>query len=114
VLWNDGANPSTPGPQEFQLADRNGNASVPIEAHESESVWELRLNLATETHNNVGHFSLLRAGHDAPVLVDFNFLTREFRFAIAQALLHIIVGERPTATVLVPEQSAMAKAASAG
>jgi UDP-GlcNAc:undecaprenyl-phosphate GlcNAc-1-phosphate transferase len=115
VVWNGGINPpSTAGLQDCGFGGCHVASSARSNAPESESIWELRLVLATETHNNLGHFSLLRAGQDAPVLVDFNFLTREFRFAVAQTLLHIIVGERSSATILVPEQSAMAKAASAG
>jgi UDP-GlcNAc:undecaprenyl-phosphate/decaprenyl-phosphate GlcNAc-1-phosphate transferase len=58
----------------------------------SESMWELRLELNTESNHRLGHFSLLRVGFENPLLVDFNFLSCEFRMALSNAVLRAMNG----------------------
>ena len=53
----------------------------------SESVWELRLELSADPQHRLGCFSLLRIGVDTPLLVDFNLLSCEFRMALSNAVL---------------------------
>ena len=117
MLVGEGSlDPSDGGGTDPHAVNENGSSVVPSETQDSGSVWELRLSLATDAHTNVGHFSLLRVRQELPILVDFNFLTREFRSAVANAVLHLTDGNKyPEETSsVVPERSVVAKAASAG
>jgi UDP-GlcNAc:undecaprenyl-phosphate/decaprenyl-phosphate GlcNAc-1-phosphate transferase len=114
AFWSSNVKPRIDQLKDFQMVDGHGSASFHPGSSNPESLWELRLSLATENHQHLGHFCLLRASQDVPVLVDFNFLTREFRQAVANAVLHIAVGGRSPAMCLIPERRAIAKAASAG
>jgi len=116
LVWEGCLEPSDGGGTDRHAVNENGSSVVPSETQDSGSVWELRLGLATDAHTNVGHFSLLRVRQEMPILVDFNFLTREFRSAVANAVLHLTDGNKyPEETSsVVPERSVVAKAASAG
>jgi UDP-GlcNAc:undecaprenyl-phosphate/decaprenyl-phosphate GlcNAc-1-phosphate transferase len=72
----------------------------------SDTMWELRLELLTETQHRLGHFSLLRVGSENPLLVDFNLLSCEFRIALSQALLRVTHGARTPMRKPLPERSA--------
>jgi len=79
-----------------------------------ESVWELRLELNTESNHRFGHFSLLRVGFETPLLVDLNFLSCEFRMALSSAVLRVMNGNVSSAVPPVPQKrGAVVKAASA-
>jgi len=85
------------------------------DAGNSESVWELRLELNTETHHKLGYFSLLRKGVDIPLLVDFNLLSCAFRDALSGAVLRSMNGHRFSVRRAVPGNgAATVKKASAG
>jgi UDP-GlcNAc:undecaprenyl-phosphate GlcNAc-1-phosphate transferase len=77
-------------PGKILEAHRNGEDSKEI--RDLESAWELRLALATDDHRIFGHCELLRRARNSPLLVDFNFLTRDFRTALAIAVLRSIDG----------------------
>jgi UDP-GlcNAc:undecaprenyl-phosphate/decaprenyl-phosphate GlcNAc-1-phosphate transferase len=84
-------------------------------AGNGESVWELRLELNTESHDRLGYFSLLRKGVDNPLLVDFNLLSCAFRSALSGAVLRSMNGHRSSARRAVPGNGAASvKIASAG
>jgi UDP-GlcNAc:undecaprenyl-phosphate/decaprenyl-phosphate GlcNAc-1-phosphate transferase len=68
----------------------------------NESIWELRLDLYSEPHHRLGHVSLLRTRFDDPLLVDFNLLSREFRIALANAVLRSMNGHASAALVPRP------------
>jgi hypothetical protein len=64
------------------------------DAGNSESVWELRLELSADEHHPLGHFSLLRRGVDSPLLVDLNLLSCTFRSALSGAVFRSMNGHR--------------------
>jgi UDP-GlcNAc:undecaprenyl-phosphate GlcNAc-1-phosphate transferase len=90
------------------LADTFSNVPMPWSQHTADgeleflwsdvrkggALWELRLELITESHDRLGHFSLLRVGSENPLLVDFNLLSGEFRVALSHALLRATNGGR--------------------
>lgn len=80
---------------------------------ETESLWELRLDLNSGAHNRLGHFTFLRAGFDSHLLVDINLLTCDFRLALSSALLRAMHGNQFSVTRLSVEKVQAAKAASA-
>lgn len=85
------------------------------DAGKSESVWELRLELNTDPHHRLGHFSLLRKGVESPLLVDCNLLSCEFRIALSEAVLRAMNGHRSSVRRAAPGNGAAApKVASAG
>jgi hypothetical protein len=84
------------------------------DAGEGESIWELRLELNSDPHYPLGHFSLLRKDVDNPLLVDFNLLSCEFRSALSRAVLRSMNGHRASVRRATPGKSAAAaKVASA-
>ena len=84
------------------------------DAGKSESVWELRLELNTDPHHRLGHFSLLRRGVESPLLVDCNLLSCEFRSALSGAVLRAMNGHRSSVRRTAPGHGAAApKVASA-
>jgi UDP-GlcNAc:undecaprenyl-phosphate GlcNAc-1-phosphate transferase len=84
------------------------------DAGESESIWELRLELNSDPQYQLGHFSLLRKEVENPLLVDFNLLSCEFRSALAEAVLRSMNGHRSSVRRTAPGNgAAAAKVASA-
>jgi UDP-GlcNAc:undecaprenyl-phosphate/decaprenyl-phosphate GlcNAc-1-phosphate transferase len=79
----------------------------------SKSMWELRLELNTENNHSLGYFSLLRVGFENPLLVDFNFLSCEFRMALSSAVLRATNGNLSSVRRPVPGKTSVAKVASA-
>jgi UDP-GlcNAc:undecaprenyl-phosphate GlcNAc-1-phosphate transferase len=85
------------------------------DAGNSESVWELRLELNTESHHRLGYFSLLRKGLESPLLVDFNLLSCAFRSALSGAVLRSMNGHQTSFRRAVPGNGGAAvKIVSAG
>jgi UDP-GlcNAc:undecaprenyl-phosphate GlcNAc-1-phosphate transferase len=81
----------------ISLCQRTGDGEVELlwsDVRKSGALWELRLELMTETHVRLGHFSLLRVGSENPLLVDFNLLSGEFRVALSNALLRATSADR--------------------
>jgi len=78
------------------------------DAGKSESVWELRLELNTDPHHRLGHFSLLRKGVESPLLVDCNLLSCEFRSALSGAVLRAMNGHRSSVRRAAPGNGAAA------
>jgi UDP-GlcNAc:undecaprenyl-phosphate/decaprenyl-phosphate GlcNAc-1-phosphate transferase len=81
---------------------------------EGESAWELRLELTTEGHHPLGHFSLLRLRTESPLLVDLNLLSCEFRIAVSQAMLRATCGDKFQITHLATAQNVLVRAVSRG
>jgi UDP-GlcNAc:undecaprenyl-phosphate/decaprenyl-phosphate GlcNAc-1-phosphate transferase len=88
LMWNDGSAPAEGDKKERQAINSTSNSGANHNLHGSEPVWELRLGLQTKSNNCIGHFSLLRVRQAVPILVDFDFLSREFPFAVANAVLN--------------------------
>ena len=85
------------------------------DAGNSESVWELRLELNTESYHRLGYFSLLRKGLESPLLVDFNLLSCAFRSALSGAVLRSMNGHQTSFRRAVPGNGGAAvKIVSAG
>jgi len=85
------------------------------DAEDSESAWELTLELNTDSHHRLGQFSLLRKGVDSPLLVDFNLLSCAFRNALSGAVLRSVNGHRSSIRRAAPGNGAAAvKVATAG
>jgi UDP-GlcNAc:undecaprenyl-phosphate/decaprenyl-phosphate GlcNAc-1-phosphate transferase len=85
-------------------------------AENSESVWELKLELNTVPNHRLGRLSLLRRAVESPLLVDLNLLSCEFRSALSEAVLRAMNGHRSSVRRAAPGNgaAAVAKVASAG
>jgi UDP-GlcNAc:undecaprenyl-phosphate/decaprenyl-phosphate GlcNAc-1-phosphate transferase len=98
-----------------KILEKDRDEADSKEIRDLESAWELRLALATDDHRIFGYCELLRLTGDSPLLVDFNFLTREFRTALAIAVLRS-VRRNPTPGLLRAPSTArnIVKVVSAG
>jgi UDP-GlcNAc:undecaprenyl-phosphate GlcNAc-1-phosphate transferase len=80
-----------------------------------DSAWELRLALSTDDNRIFGHCELLRLAGGSPLLVDFNFLTRDFRTALSIAVLRSVNAKPSPEMHPAPSRAReIVKAASAG
>jgi hypothetical protein len=76
----------------FELTSNGEFQSFWSDVRKNKSTVELRFELTTDMHRSLGHFSLLRVASECPLLVDFNLLSRDFRIALAQALVRLSNG----------------------
>jgi UDP-GlcNAc:undecaprenyl-phosphate GlcNAc-1-phosphate transferase len=60
------------------------------DVQDGETMWELKLELHTESPTRLGQFILLRNGYEDPLLVDVNLLSCEFRMALSGALHRVL------------------------
>jgi UDP-GlcNAc:undecaprenyl-phosphate GlcNAc-1-phosphate transferase len=82
----------SPVKKESNILETHQDEACSKEIRNLDSAWELRLALTTADHRIFGHCELLRLAGDGPLLVDFNFLTRDFRTALAIAVLRSVNG----------------------
>jgi hypothetical protein len=83
---------NTPPEKSIIILERDPDEAGSKEIRDLDSAWELRLALSTDDHRIFGHCELLRLAGGSPLLVDFNFLTRDFRTALAIAVLRSVNG----------------------
>jgi hypothetical protein len=83
---------NSPPEKSIMILERDPDEAGSKEIRNLDSAWELRLALSTDDHRIFGHCELLRLAGGSPLLVDFNFLTRDFRTALAIAVLRSVNG----------------------
>jgi UDP-N-acetylmuramyl pentapeptide phosphotransferase/UDP-N-acetylglucosamine-1-phosphate transferase len=105
----------SPVKEERDNLERHQDEACSKELRNLDSAWELRLALATDDHRIFGHCELLRLAGDSPLLADFNFLTRDFRTALAIAVLRSVTGNPSPELHRAPSRARdIVKAVSAG
>ena len=77
----------------------------------NDSIWNLRLDLNSQSRRRIGYLCLIRTGLDRPLLFDINLLSGDFVDALSTALLRVTQGEGTLEARTVTQKAARMKAA---
>jgi hypothetical protein len=77
----------------------------------NDSIWNLRLDLNSQSRRRIGYLCLIRTGLDRPLLFDINLLSGDFIDALSTALLRVTQREGTLEARTVTQKAARMKAA---